>query len=417
MNYYEELGIKSDADKEEIRKAHRRLVRLMHPDQHRDPAMKQLAETQMRRLNSIVATLLDAERRQEYDEQLRASFTARPAVQAAWRKVPWWIGSTVGAVVLTVGAVWFWADHLGSSLNARAPVYITPDNSTPAKTSQPADSSSQAALKSNPPAPVVPAAKSAPDRPLKANEEPPPRISATVVPSGSSPDRWRGPSEIPKSDSPRGVTAAAIPETAKPKTFTLPVGAHGVAARIIPSKSQAQNTPLPAPPGVSDGPAMHEEIAAAGSPALPAATAPKPEPVFTSASVPPDAPHSAASGDPAEGEWVYSPKEPERHKPGFYPPAFISLKLRKKENSLRGQYNARYEVTDNKPISPDVSFQLTAVDKASRKFVWEASNGSRGTLAIRSIDGRTMRLEWRTTVFTGGPALTSGIATLERREP
>ena len=56
MNYYEELGIRPDADEEEIRKAHRRLVRLMHPDQHRDPAMKQLAETQMRRLNSIVST-------------------------------------------------------------------------------------------------------------------------------------------------------------------------------------------------------------------------------------------------------------------------------------------------------------------------------------------------------------------------
>ena len=63
MNYYEELGIRSDADEEEIRKAHRRLVKLMHPDQHRDAGMKQLAETQMRRLNSIVATLLDPEER------------------------------------------------------------------------------------------------------------------------------------------------------------------------------------------------------------------------------------------------------------------------------------------------------------------------------------------------------------------
>jgi hypothetical protein len=144
--------------------------------------------------------------------------------------------------------------------------------------------------------------------------------------------------------------------------------------------------------------------------------APRSEAVYTSASIPAETLHSA-SGDPAEGEWVYSPKEPERHKPGFYPPAFISLKLSKKDSGLRGLYKARYEVTDNKPISPDVSFQLTAIDKTSRKFVWEANNGSRGTLAIRSIDGRTMRLEWRTTVFTGGPALTSGIATLERREP
>jgi hypothetical protein len=144
--------------------------------------------------------------------------------------------------------------------------------------------------------------------------------------------------------------------------------------------------------------------------------APKPDAVYTSASVPSEALH-ATTGDPAEGEWVYSPKEPEKHQPGFYPPAFISLKLSKNDRGLAGLYKARYEVTDNKPISPDVSFHLTAVDKASRKFVWEASNGSRGTLAIRSIDGRTMRLEWRTTVFTGGPALTSGIATLERREP
>jgi hypothetical protein len=146
------------------------------------------------------------------------------------------------------------------------------------------------------------------------------------------------------------------------------------------------------------------------------ASEPKPDAVDTSASIPSEALHSATD-DPAEGEWVYSPKKPERRKPGFYPPAFISLKLSKNDRGLGGLYKARYEVTDDKPISPDVSFHLTAVDKASRKFVWEASDGSRGTLAIRSIDGRTMRLEWRTTVFTGEPALTSGIATLERREP
>jgi curved DNA-binding protein CbpA len=115
MNYYEELGIRPDADQEEIRKSHRRLVRLMHPDKHRDPAMKQLGEMQMRRLNSIVATLLDSERRREYDVQLRSGFAAAPVGSTAWHKMPWWIASTAGAVVLTVGAVWFGADHLGSS--------------------------------------------------------------------------------------------------------------------------------------------------------------------------------------------------------------------------------------------------------------------------------------------------------------
>jgi DnaJ-like protein len=401
MNYYEELGINPHADEEEIRKAHRRLVRLMHPDQHRDPAMKQLAETQMRRLNSIVSTLLNAERRQEYD----ASLTTRPVAQIAWRTVPWWIGSTVGAVVLTVGAVWFWADHLGSSFNSRPPVYIAPENAAAAK---PADSPRPAAVQPERAA-VVPPVDQGAERAAKSKQDPPPIITATVVPSAPVTDRWRGLSENPKASAPRNVQAA--PATPKSKTFTLPVG-----TRTILSKSQEQNAPLPSPPGVSAGTATRDELASAGVAPLPVAMAPKPDAVYTSASIPSEALHSR-TGDPAEGEWVYSPKEPERHKPGFYPPAFISLKLSKNDRGLAGLYKARYEVTDNKPISPDVSFQLTAVDKASRKFVWQASNGSRGTLAIRSIDGRTMRLEWRTTVSTGGPALTSGIATLKRREP
>lgn len=394
MNHYEELGIKPDADQEEIRKAHRRLVRLMHPDQHRDPAMKQLGEMQMRRLNSIMATLLDPERRREYDAQLRSGFAAAPVAQSAWGKVPWWIASTAGAVVLTVGAVWFWADHLGS-FNSRTPVDVTAERTAPAKAQRPPEPASQTAASPSSSTVIV----TAPQAALHAEppREPPTTISATVVPSAPADDRWHGIAAPPKSNSFRSVVVPSVPEETKPKSFTLPVGVHSAPAR-------AESTPLPPPPGINASPAMHQEIASAGMAPLPLATAPKPKPAFT-------------SGDPAEGDWVYSPKEPEKHKPGFYPPTYISLELRKKEHRLGGQYNARYEVTDNKPISPDVSFQLTAVDKSSRKFVWEASNGSRGTLAIRSIEGRTMRLEWRTTVFTGGPALTSGIATLERREP
>jgi curved DNA-binding protein CbpA len=403
MNYYEELGIKPDADQEEIRKAHRRLVRLMHPDQHRDPAMKQLGEMQMRRLNSIVATLLDPERRREYDAQLRSGFTAAPVAQSAWGKVPWWIASTAGAVVLTVGAVWFWADHLGSSFNTRTPVDVTAERTASAKAQRPPEPASQTAAA--PSSSTVIVAAPPPASHAEPLPEPSSRISATVVPSEPADDRWHGVAALPKSNSFRSVVAASAPKETKPKTFTLPVGARSAPAR-------AESAPLPPPPGINPGmsagmsasPAVRQEIASVTTPPLPAAVAPKPEPVFT-------------SGDPAEGIWVYSPKEPEKHKPGFYPPTYISLKLKKKERGLGGQYNARYEVTDSKPISPDVSFQLTAVDKSSRKFVWEANNGSRGTLAIRSIEGRTMRLEWRTTVFTGAPALTSGIATLERREP
>ena len=119
--------------------------------------------------------------------------------------------------------------------------------------------------------------------------------------------------------------------------------------------------------------------------------------------------------DPLEGDSVYAPKEPEKRRVGFYPPQFISLKLTKQPDGFRGQYSARYDVEDSRPISPNVNFQVKSVDKAARKFVWQSADGSRGTLAIHPVDAGTIRLEWRTTVFSGGPALSLGIATLVRR--
>ena len=50
MDYYEELAISPSATLDEIHRAHRRLSKLLHPDQQTDHNMKLLAETQMRRL-------------------------------------------------------------------------------------------------------------------------------------------------------------------------------------------------------------------------------------------------------------------------------------------------------------------------------------------------------------------------------
>jgi hypothetical protein len=122
------------------------------------------------------------------------------------------------------------------------------------------------------------------------------------------------------------------------------------------------------------------------------------------------------SQHPLAGEWVYAPKEPEKRKSGLYPPEFIHLTLFWNDGSLHGQYQARYHVTD-KPISPDVSFLLSASDREFRKFIWESSNGTRGTLKIRPIDPGTIHVEWRTTVYSKDPALTAGTATLVRRSP
>jgi molecular chaperone DnaJ len=71
MNYYEQLGVSSTADAEEIRRAHRKVTKIHHPDAHVDGEAKQQAEAQMRRVNAIVGILCDSQRRLKYDEQLK----------------------------------------------------------------------------------------------------------------------------------------------------------------------------------------------------------------------------------------------------------------------------------------------------------------------------------------------------------
>jgi hypothetical protein len=124
---------------------------------------------------------------------------------------------------------------------------------------------------------------------------------------------------------------------------------------------------------------------------------------------------SRGSRDPLEGEWVYAPTEPEKHKPGLYPPDFIQLRLKKDTSGMRGEYSARYSITDNRPVSPNVSFVLKATDQKALRYTWTSADGSSGWLLIRSLEPDTMRLEWKATRFHGGPALTSGMATLVRK--
>jgi curved DNA-binding protein CbpA len=67
MNYYEEFGIPRDASAAKIRQAYKTLARVLHPDAHPDEALKAMAERQMRRLNAMLDTLLDPDRRRAYD--------------------------------------------------------------------------------------------------------------------------------------------------------------------------------------------------------------------------------------------------------------------------------------------------------------------------------------------------------------
>jgi hypothetical protein len=70
VSYYEDFGLPPNAPPEQIREAYKLLVRLLHPDQQTDPALKWAAEGQMRRINRAYAVLADPERRRQYDIEL-----------------------------------------------------------------------------------------------------------------------------------------------------------------------------------------------------------------------------------------------------------------------------------------------------------------------------------------------------------
>jgi curved DNA-binding protein CbpA len=88
MTYYEELGLSARATEAEVKRSYKRLTLLLHPDQHRDPEIRALAEVQMKRLNEIVGILADAEQRRIYDKQLLgAALNVRqisPKVSLVW---------------------------------------------------------------------------------------------------------------------------------------------------------------------------------------------------------------------------------------------------------------------------------------------------------------------------------------------
>ncbi|HWD41874.1 MAG TPA: DnaJ domain-containing protein [Fimbriimonas sp.] len=66
LNFYEILGVRSNADEENLRKAYRKLARIHHPDVSADPRAHEL----MARINEAFATLSDPSRRVEYDAML-----------------------------------------------------------------------------------------------------------------------------------------------------------------------------------------------------------------------------------------------------------------------------------------------------------------------------------------------------------
>jgi len=110
MNYYEEFGLDPSASLAEIRHAHKKLVRLIHPDRLRDEELREMAESQMKRVNGVFDVLSDPDRRSQYDLSLaaepmtRTTYNPEPKTGVDWRvwvqaKLKWgnivWVGAAM----------------------------------------------------------------------------------------------------------------------------------------------------------------------------------------------------------------------------------------------------------------------------------------------------------------------------------
>jgi len=130
VTHYEELGLADTASPEEIRRAHRILCRLLHPDHQSDETLRRAAEVQMRRVNAMVEMLLDPHRRRLYDERLRGGrepvvLIHRPAPRRpARRSSPMRVfGVFAVAVALALVAIWVAA---GDGWSWHGPSFLGP---------------------------------------------------------------------------------------------------------------------------------------------------------------------------------------------------------------------------------------------------------------------------------------------------
>ncbi|MGA7412933.1 MAG: J domain-containing protein, partial [Bryobacteraceae bacterium] len=335
MNYYEELGLTPEATPEEIHQAHRKLTKLLHPDQQTDEALRRLAEAQMRRLNSIVDVLSDSDSRKQYDKGVNAPngrphYTPNAAnlgmaasmeredprqfLTRIRRYVPWWVWSTVGALTLTLATVWFFADDLGSSIGGKSMGYVPPQDppaqsgsgasAGPPPASNTRESRAEARLQdltarlrsvfeTKPNKPQVSDAGGPQRNPAGSRNEVAVTVPQTTVPEQAAPPPpvVATPKAASHNDGARD-TELALTRQAPPKIDSTPV------ASIPAPLAQTPSVPKPAPPPQpTPAPAVNSQSAPATASAS-TSTQPTVKPVVP----------VAQSG--LEGEWIYAPAKP-----------------------------------------------------------------------------------------------------------
>jgi len=368
MDYYEELGLQRNATVQEIRRAYKVLARLVHPDGQSNQSVRDMAERQMKRLNQILATLIDEKARREYDAGLEnASHSLVPVAVAdlRWQRIDprmaclpgWlrpvarnWFWISLALVVIGVGT-WYLAQ-------------VRADNRSPAA-KVPVEDKASAVVARRMPARQTKAARHPADARRARRIEAPPRAR----PADSKP-----PAPAKTMPSPREASGEEVHVAAKPLE-------NRARERI--------EVPVPAPPPVSPPQAGNPAGAPAASPRI----------------------------SPFAGNWLYVPDPNEGNRPGLYPAKFVELLLGEEHGRLHGTYRAEYRILD-RAVSPDVAFELEGdvPPGIAAHLKWTAADGAKGDVDLALAGPNMMRITWWTTEFGRHAKLASGTSRLIREQ-
>jgi hypothetical protein len=201
LSYYDDLGVTPHASPDEIREAYRTLVRLFHPDQQKDPALKRAAEGQMRRINECYEVLADPERRRRYDMQMYAPqqprntpVVIRPTTTIVVGRrlaISSWVW--IAAAAASVGLI-FWLSVQGQPRPIRpGPISVSANS----KKREPVESAPVYTPPPKPPEPEEPAPErtAIPSRPIEETKrERPVQRVATMPPPDAGPSPISPPS-------------------------------------------------------------------------------------------------------------------------------------------------------------------------------------------------------------------------------
>ncbi len=94
MDYYKILGVNKDADKNQIKKAYRKMAMKYHPDRNKDDKQ---AEEMFKKANEAYAVLSDPEKKQQYDTYGSTDFHQRFSQEDIFR------GSDINSILREFG--------------------------------------------------------------------------------------------------------------------------------------------------------------------------------------------------------------------------------------------------------------------------------------------------------------------------